>query len=78
MRTIIYDIEEYSFKDIVSGWLSVKDLSKLHEIKEYKHFDRKHDQSTIWHKKFYEMIRIDTTFNEVYVNFLEDKIKPLF
>ena len=32
MRTIIYDIEEYSFKDIVSDWLSVKDLSKLHEI----------------------------------------------
>ena len=67
MRTIIYDIEEYSFKDIVSDWLSVKDLSKLHEIKEYEYFDRKHDQTTIWHKKFYEMIRIDTTFDEVYV-----------
>lgn len=78
MRNITYDIEEYSFRNIVSDWLSVKDLSKLHEIKEYKHFDRKHDQSTRWHKKFYEMIRIDTTFDEVYMNFLEDKIKPLF
>ena len=49
---ILYDTEKYPFKGIVSNWLDTKDLSKLHEIRQYEHFDREHDQSTQWHKMF--------------------------
>ena len=78
MRCTTYDTKEYPFRNIINNWLNTKDLSKLHEIKQYEHFDRKHDQSTQWHEMFYTMIRIDKTFNRVYVNFLTDIIKPRF
>lgn len=78
MRRTTYDTKEYPFKNIINNWLDTKDLSKLHEIRQYKHFDREHDQSTQWHKMFYTMIRIDKTFSKVYVNFLTDIIKPRF
>jgi hypothetical protein len=78
MDKILYDIEKYPFKSIVSNWLDTRDLHKLHEIREYKHFDREHDQSTQWHKMFYRMIRIDKTFDKIYMNFLEVYIKPRF
>ena len=40
--------------------------------------ERKNDQSTIWHKCFYKNIREDSSFDEVYVDFLNDVIKPRF
>ncbi len=78
MRRTTYDIKEYPFKDIVSNWLDTRDLHKLHEIKQYEHFDREYDQSTKWHQMFYMMIGIDKTFNKVYMKFLTDVIKPRF
>ena len=78
MRRTTYDIKEYPFKDIVSNWLDTRDLHKLHEIKQYEHFDREHDQSTQWHKMFYTLIHIDKTFNRIYKNFLREHIKPRF
>ena len=78
MKYINYDIEKYPFKSIVSNWLDTKDLSKLHEIRQYEHFDREHDQSTQWHKMFYTLIRIDKTFNRIYMKFLREYIKPRF
>jgi len=78
MKTIIYDTEKYSFKNIVNKWFATSELSKLHLIKEYEHFERKNDQSTIWHQVFYNMVRTDTSFNDTYLSFLEDIIKPRF
>jgi hypothetical protein len=78
MDKILYDIEKYPFKSIVSNWLDTRDLHKLHEIKQYEHFDRKHDQSTQWHKMFYRMIRMDKIFDKIYMNFLREHIKPKF
>jgi len=78
MDKILYDTEKYPFKGIVSNWLDTRDLHKLHEIRQYEHFDRKHDQSTQWHKMFYRMIRIDNTFDKTYMNFLREYIKPRF
>ncbi len=73
-----YDANEYSFRDVVCGWLDTDDLSKLHYIQQYEHFKRENDQSTIWHKKFYEMIRSDKSFNDIYVNFLKNIVKPRY
>ena len=78
MKRIKYDINKYSFRDIVSNWLETDDLSKLHKIKQYKHFVRDNDQSTMWHKIFYNKIRESASFNEIYIRFLRDIIKPRF
>ena len=78
MNKILYNIEKHSFKDIVSNWLDTKDLHKLHDIRQYEHFDREHDQSTKWHKMFYKKVRVDKTFDETYMNFLREYIKPRF
>jgi len=73
-----YDILEYPFEDIVSDWLETDDLSKLHEFKQYKLFKRINDQSSMWHKMFYNQIRIDSRFNDIYMRFLTEYIKPKF
>lgn len=76
MIKLEYDILEYPFKEIVSDWLEVGDLSKLHEFKQYKLFKRINDQSTMWHKMFYNQIRVDTRFDDMYVRFLKEHVKP--
>ena len=73
-----YDILEYPFQDIVSDWLEVDDLTKLHEFKQYKLFKRINDQSTMWHKMFYNQIRIDNRFDDIYIRFLKVYIKPRY
>ena len=84
MKKITYDIMTYQFLDIVDCWfeqesiLPISGLSNLHYHKTYDLFDRKHDQTTIWHKCFYKMIRKDSSFDDIYKIFLEDKIKPRF
>tara|TARA_B100000287_G_scaffold94622_1_gene86777 strand:- start:74 stop:718 length:645 start_codon:yes stop_codon:yes gene_type:complete len=78
MDTLNYDKEKYPFRDIVCGWFDTDDLSKLHTIKHYERFERENDQSTIWHKCFYEKIREDDSFEYCYLNFLENIIKPRF
>lgn len=78
MNAINYSVEKYPFYEIISKWFESNDLSRLHEIRQYAHFDREHDQSTMWHKKFYQMIRKDNAFNDIYVDFLKNVIKPRF
>jgi len=73
-----YDILEYPFEDIVSDWLETDDLSKLHEFKQYKLFKRINDQSSMWHKMFYNQIRIDSRFNDIYMRFLKEYVKPRY
>ena len=78
MKRFDYDISKYNFRKHIASWFGDVDLSKLHSIKQYEHFERENDQSTIWHKKFYEMIRSDKSFDDVYVKFLTDVIKPRY
>ena len=81
---INYDIEMYPFRDVVESWFEVEGilpmagLSKLHMQRQYEHFERENDQSTIWHKCFYKKIRESSIFNSYYKAFLEDKVKPRF
>ena len=68
-----YDTNKYYFKSIIEEWFSLHSMlplagiNKLHRIKQYEHFDREHDQSTDCHKIFYDMIRKDNLFNNVYI-----------
>ena len=84
MNKIAYDTLTYQFRDVVENWfwndgiLPVSGLVDLHFHKTYDLFERQNDQSTIWHRCFYKMIREDKSFNDVYLKFLKDKIKPRF
>ena len=81
---IIYGADIYQFRDVVENWfwndgiLPVSGLVDLHFHKTYDLFERQNDQSTIWHECFYKEIRRDDSFNDVYLKFLEDVIKPRF
>jgi len=78
MNTIKYNTNKYQFVEIVNKWLNTSHLSKLHDIKKYDRFVRENDQSTDWHKLFYENVRSDKTFNDTYKDFLFNVIKPRF
>ena len=78
INIIKYDIENYPFFNIVSKWLDIQHLSKLHNVKKYDRFVRKNDQSTDWHKSFYKKIRQDEGFNIIYKEFLRNVIKPRY
>ena len=56
---ISYDIQKYPFRQIVSQMLEVWDgdtipLENLHTLQHYDLLVREKDQSTIWHKRYYE------------------------
>ena len=78
MNIIKFNKEIYNFLDIVSNWLNISDLSKLHNLKKYDKFKRKNDQSTDWHRLFYKKIREDKIFSITYKKFLKEIIKPRF
>ena len=78
MKRIKYNTKQYNFKEVICNWFNTFDLSKLHFIKDYKHFERENDQSTIWHKTYYDNIRSDESFDDIYTQFLTDVIKPRY
>jgi len=47
MNKIKYNTNLYKFREQISTWLGTYDLPHLHLIKEYTHFDRENDQSTL-------------------------------
>jgi len=55
---ISYDTQRYPFRKIVSQILEVwegdNSLEELHKLKHYDLLNREKDQSTIWHKRYYE------------------------
>ena len=81
---INYDVTTYQFLNIVESWFLNDDIlptggiSNLHIKRTYDLFERENDQSTIWHKCFYRQIRKDSSFNNIYIKFLTEVIKPRF
>jgi hypothetical protein len=71
---IEYNQEEYNFRKVIEEILEVTELEQLHKEVNYNLFDRKNDQSTIWHRRYYDNFE---KFNEVYYNFIVNYIKPL-
>lgn len=66
---IFYDIEKFPFREIIKNIFSVDGLEKLHTIKNYDLLEREKDQSTIWHKKYYESF--ENEFKTNYLNLIE-------
>ena len=78
MLQVEYDTKKYLFKEFICEWFETNDLPNLHKIEQYDHFERSTDQSTIWHKKFYDNIRSDNAFIDKYYEFIENEIKPRY
>ena len=84
MHKILYDGFLFDFRSVVVEWFEDAGifppggLDRLHFHKVYDLFKRENDQSTIWHKCFYDKIREDDTFDRIYMEFLSQHIKPRF
>jgi ectoine hydroxylase-related dioxygenase (phytanoyl-CoA dioxygenase family) len=72
---ISYDTKEYDFRKIVSEMLEVWDgdtipLEDLHKLEHYDLIVREKDQSTIWHKRYYEKYK--EQFLPTYLKLVEE------
>lgn len=66
---IVYDTEKYPFKEIVKEILSVDSLEKIHLLENYNLLSRDKDQSTTWHKTYYN--NFENKFYPLYVEFVK-------
>lgn len=71
-----FDTQQYPFRELVNQMLNISDLSMLHQIENYAVFKRETDQSSSWHRKFYD--HFQAVFQPVYVDFVRAFIAPEF
>ncbi len=69
-----YDTKKYNFTSIVENMFKTKDLTNIHTTykNDYERFDVDSDQSTIYHKIFYEKMNED--FIPLYEDFISNVI----
>lgn len=70
-----YNINFYDFRSKICKILETEDLENIHKQQTYEVFTRKTDQSTLWHRKFYDNFVI---IQDSYTKFIKDFVKPLF
>ena len=78
MIKLAYSIDKYNFYETIKNWLDVNSLEKIHIHDDFLYnekFERKNDQSTIYHKRYYER---ENPFFELYEDFIKDEIRPLY
>lgn len=51
---LMYDTSKFPFNEIVSKMLEVENLAKVHQLKDYPLLSREQDQSTVWHRAYYD------------------------
>ena len=78
MKIFKYNIQENDFNETVRSWFDVPKLDKIHEVQKYDLFTREKDQCTRWHKMFYKRVREDSNWEKMYLQFLEQYIKPRY
>jgi len=69
-----YDVERYPFLAVIQRYLGTDRLDVIHEGVDYELFTRESDQSTDFHRRFYDSL--DQEFNDVYRRFLEEIVRP--
>lgn len=80
MKIIDYNTEQFDFKSHIQTALNTHTLSYIHSSTDFRYntkFERKNDQSTHYHQKFYEYART-IEFKTIYTKFIFEVIKPLF
>jgi hypothetical protein len=75
MIKLNYNIIDFPFKKMLEHLFEVVDLSSLTDNVEI--FTREKDQSTQYHKKYYEWTQTEQ-FSQVYNNFILNVIRPLY
>jgi len=75
MKKIDYNINDFPFKQKLEELFQINELSSLNDNIEV--FTREKDQSTNWHKLFYEYARTEG-FIQLYDKFILEVIKPLY
>jgi len=75
MKKINYNINDFSFKQKLEKIFQINELSGLNDDIEV--FTREKDQSTNWHKLFYNWARTNE-FIELYDKFILEIVKPLY
>jgi ectoine hydroxylase-related dioxygenase (phytanoyl-CoA dioxygenase family) len=75
MKKVTYSIEKYPFKDKLQQVFKVEELSAINDSVEV--FKRENDQSTEYHKKYYEWARTEE-FAVLYEAFVVNVVKPLY
>ncbi len=73
---VSFDTNKYPFKEVIQQMLGVEDIPSLHLLKSYEVFKRETDQSSIWHKKYYEAF--SSLFRPLYLDFLKNFVSPEF
>jgi len=75
MKKINYNITEFAFKPSLEKTFQVNELANLNEVIDV--FTRENDQSTKWHRLYYEWARTNE-FIDLYDKFILNVIKPLY
>jgi len=75
MKKINYDIQKFPFKEKIETLFNINELSLLNDNVEV--FTREKDQSTNWHKLFYQWARTDE-FILMYDKFILEIVKPFY
>lgn len=79
MKTLKYSTKEYPFTDTICKILDTSVLEKIHEEKHfegYKLFSREKDQSTKYHKLYYD--NFSEKVEPIYKEFIKNVIRPLY
>ncbi len=78
MQKIKYDVKRFDWSGIISDVLGVKGI-ELSELRRdgIDVFRRENDQSTIYHKLFYEFTS-NITFKSLYTSFIKEVVRPLY
>lgn len=66
---ILYDINKFPFRKIIENILNVSELENLHNLQNYDILNRENDQSTVWHRKYYD--NFETKFLPTYIKFIQ-------
>ena len=80
MKTINYNTGKYNFKDYIKKALNTDTLSFIHKNDDFiynEKFKRENDQSTHYHKLYYDFSRT-AEFTELFKSFIEGVVKPQF
>lgn len=75
MKYISYDTNEFNFRSIIESILGTKYLEKIHLEENYETFVKGTDQSTKWHKLYYNNLE---SFLPLYEKFIHEIVRPLF
>lgn len=75
MNKYTYDTDYYKFSDLLRSTFNVYHLDKINENREV--FKREEDQSTKYHKLYYELARTPE-FTSLYTDFIKQIIKPIY